>query len=119
MLYANHDSITLDQESALLDFVKNGKGFIPVHSASFCFRNSDEFVKMTGGQFLEHGADTFTAQIIDPEHPTMQGLSPFTTWDETYVHDKISDDIHVLMERVEGDHRERSEEHTSELQSRG
>jgi len=106
MLYANHDSITLDQESALLDFVKNGKGFIPVHSASFCFRNSDEFVKMTGGQFLEHGADTFTAQIIDPEHPTMQGLSPFTTWDETYVHDKISDDIHVLMERVEGDHRE-------------
>lgn len=106
MLYANHDSITPDQETALLDFVKNGKGFIPVHSASFCFRNSDEFVKMTGGQFLEHGADTFTAQIIDPDHPSMEGLTPFTTWDETYIHDKISDDIHVLMERVDGDHRE-------------
>src|SRR5690606_41664019 len=37
----------------------------------------------------------------------MQGLEPFTTeWDETYVHDHLSDQITVLMERVEGDHRE-------------
>lgn len=106
ILYANHDSIAPDQETALLDFVESGKGFIPVHSASFCFRNSDEFVKMTGGQFMEHGTDTFTAEIIDADHPVTEGLIPFSTWDETYVHDKISDDIHVLMERVEEGHRE-------------
>src|SRR3546814_5739358 len=35
------------------------------------------------------------------------GVDAFTTeWDETYVHDKISNEITVLMERGEGDHRE-------------
>ena len=36
----------------------------------------------------------------------MESFSAFSTWDETYVHDKIADDITVLMERVEGNHRE-------------
>ena len=36
----------------------------------------------------------------------MKEVSEFSTWDETYVHDKIADDITVLMERVEGDHHE-------------
>jgi len=36
----------------------------------------------------------------------MKGITPFITLDETYVHDKISDKIEVLSERVEGDHHE-------------
>ena len=36
----------------------------------------------------------------------MKGLKEFSTWDETYVHDKLSNDRTTLMERVEGDHRE-------------
>ena len=38
MIYANHTTITPDQEKALLDYVAGGKGFLPIHSASFCFR---------------------------------------------------------------------------------
>src|SRR5688500_6395787 len=38
MIYANHEEITPEQEKALLGFVEKGKGFIPVHSASFCFQ---------------------------------------------------------------------------------
>lgn len=106
IVYANHDSIAPDQEAALLNYVRSGKGFIPIHCASYCFRNSDEVVDMIGGQFMSHDTGTFTAEIIDPDHPVMAGISPFSTWDETYVHDKITDDIQVLMERVEGDHRE-------------
>jgi type 1 glutamine amidotransferase len=41
VLYANYDEITKDQEKALLSFVRGGKGFIPLHCASYCFRNSD------------------------------------------------------------------------------
>ena len=64
MLYANHDSITASQEKALFDFVASGKGFLPIHCASYCFRNSDDFVALVGAQFKEHGTGTFTAEII-------------------------------------------------------
>ncbi len=105
-LYANYDSITVSQEKALLDYVGSGKGFIPIHCASYCFRNSEEVVALMGGQFKEHGEGEFTAGITDAGkgHP----IAPveFETWDETYVHHLINPSITVLMERVEGDHRE-------------
>ncbi|MFH6602580.1 PVC-type heme-binding CxxCH protein [Maribacter algicola] len=106
IVYANHETIKPGQERALLDYISEGHAFIPIHSASFCFKNSPEYIDLVGAQFMDHGTDTFGATIIDKEHPTMQGLNEFSTWDETYVHDKIADDITVLMERVEGDHRE-------------
>lgn len=107
ILYANHDSITKAQEQGLLHFVKSGKGFIPLHSASWCFRNSAEVVDLIGGQFKSHEGGSFSAEIVKPDHPAMNGVEAFTTeWDETYIHDKLSDKITVLMERVEGDHRE-------------
>ncbi|MEO9004029.1 MAG: PVC-type heme-binding CxxCH protein [Ginsengibacter sp.] len=106
LLYANYDSITPSQEKALLDFVKGGKGFIALHCASYCFRNSPEVVEMIGGQFKSHGYDSFPSVITEPGNPVMKGVHNFTTKDETYVHDKISKNIEVLMERVEGDHHE-------------
>ena len=106
ILYANHDSITPPQEKALLDFVRNGKGFIPVHCASYCFRNSDEVVALIGGQFKSHETGIFTTSVIHEDHPITFGFQPFKTWDETYVHDLHTPDKTVLMERVAGDHRE-------------
>ena len=106
ILYANHDTISKSQEKALLDFVRGGKGFIPLHCGSFCFRNSPEVVEMIGGQFKSHRYDSFPAIILKPQHQVMQGITSFTTLDETYVHSKISKEIEVLTERVEGDHHE-------------
>ena len=106
MVYANHEEMTDAQEEALLDFVEAGKGFIPVHSASFCFQNSDEYIRLVGGQFQKHETGTFVADIVAKDHPITQSLDTFSTWDETYVHHKLSDDRTVLMERVEGNHRE-------------
>ncbi|MEO6932221.1 MAG: PVC-type heme-binding CxxCH protein, partial [Chitinophagaceae bacterium] len=106
ILYANYDTISASQASALLAFVKGGKGFIPLHCASFCFRNDPEVVELIGGQFKSHKFDTFTAVITHPEHPVMKGVPAFVTRDETYVHDKLSKNIEVLSERVEGTHHE-------------
>lgn len=106
IVYANYDSIAPSQAKALLDFVKTGKGFIPIHCASYCFRNSPEVVDMIGGQFLKHKVDTFSSVIIKPDNPVMKDVASFVTKDETYVHDKISKNIVVLTERVEGDHHE-------------
>jgi putative membrane-bound dehydrogenase-like protein len=106
ILYANYSSITSPQENALLHFVRSGKGFIPLHCASYCFRNSDEVVEMIGGQFKSHGQGSFPAVIIRPDHPVMKDVPAFSTIDETYNHDKISKNIEVLTERVDSTHHE-------------
>ncbi|CAM3333102.1 PVC-type heme-binding CxxCH protein [Zobellia roscoffensis] len=106
IIYANHEEINSEQEKALLNFVEQGNGFIPIHSASFCFKNSEKYIDLVGAQFATHETGTFTAEIIDSTHAAMRNVKEFKTWDETYVHDKIADDITVLMERVEGNYRE-------------
>lgn len=106
MIYANHNEITPAQEAALKAYVESGKGFIPIHSASYCFRNSDWYVAAVGGQFKSHGTGDFTVDIVKPEHPVMVGFEVFETWDETYIHTSINPDMTVLMEREEDGHRE-------------
>ena len=36
---------------------------------------------------------------MDPENEIMKGLPSFEAWDETYVHDSLKPDIHVLQKR--------------------
>lgn len=107
VLYANIDTIADDQAKALLDFVASGKGFIPLHCASFCFRNNDEVVALMGGQFLRHGTGTFRTIVTAPDHPIMKGFKSFESWDETYVHTKHNTkDRTVLEVRAEGNTQE-------------
>ncbi len=104
IIYANHDSIAPAQEQALRAFVEGGKGLIPLHSASGCFKNSDWYINAIGGQFKSHKTGAITATIVNAKHPVMQGLKPFTTtWDETYVHQRLNPDMTVLTTRQEGD----------------
>ena len=99
MIFANWDSISSEQEKALLDFVASGKGFLPIHCASYCFRNSNEYIKLVGGQFWRHTMDSITTATMKPEHPIMQGLSSFTAYDETYLHSQLQPDNNVLATR--------------------
>jgi len=103
VLYANIDSIADEQAKALLDFVAEGKGFIPLHCASYCFRNNDDVVALIGGQFLRHGTGEFRTIVTEPDHPVMKGYKSFESWDETYVHTKHNTkDRTVLEVRAEG-----------------
>jgi putative membrane-bound dehydrogenase-like protein len=97
LLYANIDAITPDQEKALLDYVEGGGGFVPVHCASYCFRNSEKVVALMGAQFKSHGTGTFRARIVKPEHPAMRGVESFESWDETYVHAKHNETGRVVL----------------------
>ncbi|GAB3020052.1 ThuA domain-containing protein [Cyclobacterium sediminis] len=101
IIYSNHEVISPEQEEALRNFVEEGKGLIPIHSGSFCFQNSDWYIKTVGGQFSSHGSGEFSSKITVPTHPVMEGISSFTTWDETYVHSQLNEDMTILMERVE------------------
>jgi len=106
-VYANIDTLPPAAEAAILDFVRNGKGLVPLHCASFCFRNSPAWVDLVGAQFQKHGTGEFRTVNVAPDHPVMKGFGGFKSWDETYVHTKHNDRGRtVLEERVEGDHHE-------------
>jgi putative membrane-bound dehydrogenase-like protein len=107
LIYANTTRITPEQEKALLDFVEGGKGFIPLHCASYCFLNSPKYIDLVGAQFQKHGTGVFRTTVAAPDHPIMKGYQPFESWDETYVHTKHNEkDRTVLEYRVEGDTKE-------------
>lgn len=104
LVYANIDRIEPREEKSLVDYVAGGGGFVPLHCASYCFRNSPAAVALVGAQFLRHGTGTFETKVVDAEHPIMKGLEPFTAWDETYVHEKHNEqNRRVLQVRAEGD----------------
>jgi len=107
ILYANAETIAPERERALLDYVRGGGGFVPLHCASYCFLNSPEYVKLVGAQFQRHGMGEVVTEVLDPSHPTMAGLEPFKTRDETYVHTRHNEaGRHVLQVRPEGDGKE-------------
>ena len=102
MFYGNwKQNETMDpaQEQALLGYVNDGGAFLPIHCASACFGGSDGFVKLVGGHFKSHQTAVFRTTIAAPEHPVMRGYEGFETWDETYVHDRLTDDRSLLQLR--------------------
>lgn len=106
ILYNNHAEVTRPQLSALLSFVEQGGGLVVVHCASASFQNSEEFIRLVGAAFKSHGTGTFSTVTVAPDHPVMQGLPEFESWDETYIHTKHNPDRTVLAVRVEGGHEE-------------
>ncbi len=98
IVYANIDTISADQETALLDYVASGRGFIPLHCASFCFRNSPKYVELVGAQFKSHGTGVFRTTVSAPDHPLMKGFKSFESWDESYVHEKHFEKNRTVLE---------------------
>ena len=102
MFYGNWDQggpMNPEQEKALIGYVEDGGGFLPIHCASACFGGSDAYIKLVGGRFKWHGDGVFRTTITAPDHPIMRGFEGFETWDETYVHDRHGDDRTILQKR--------------------
>jgi hypothetical protein len=101
VVYANHTTMSAEQESALVEFVEGGKGFVPLHCASACFGSSAKYVSLVGGRFSKHGFGKFRAKIIDAQHPAMTELRGFEVTDEDYTHSDIAADVQALIVRDE------------------
>ncbi|MEY2747116.1 MAG: hypothetical protein RL112_2158, partial [Planctomycetota bacterium] len=102
VVYANIDSLPKEREAALLEWVRGGKGFVPLHCASHCFRDSDEYVRLVGAQFQSHGWERFTTDLVGSTHPLAAGFLPFESLDETYVHARHGSDRTLIETRREG-----------------
>ncbi len=102
-IYANWEKITPDQETALLSYVNGGGGFVPIHSASYCFLNSMQYANLVGARFKSHVTGEFDISTTPEgqQHALLKGYKPFRTWDETYVHTLHTTDRTILQRRVD------------------
>ncbi len=88
------------QQSALLDFVAGGKGFVGIHSATDTFYEWPEYGRLIGGYFDDHPwHQEITIKVDDQNHPATRHLgASFTLNDEIYqVKDWSRSDVHVLL----------------------
>ena len=98
VVYANIVEITPEQEKAVLDFVAGGKGYVPLHCASYCFLKSDKLIALTGAQFKSHGTGIFRTRTAEAGHEVMKDFTSFESWDETYVHHRHNAQERTVLE---------------------
>jgi hypothetical protein len=90
-----------DLKTALLEFVKGGKGIVGVHAATDCFYGWKEFGEMMGGYFAGHPFGRISIKLDDPASPlnAMFDRKGFEIRDEIYTFkDPYSrEKLHILM----------------------
>ena len=79
--------MTLEQREALVDFVRQGGGFVGIHNAALTFYDHPEFGEMLGGYFRRTVGQNrlVVLRVEDTEHPATRLLG--TSWplvDEFY-----------------------------------
>jgi len=88
------------QKNALIEFVRNGGGFIGVHNATDTFYNFPEYGRMLGGYFSGHPwTQEVYAIVEDNTHPSTRHLPRrFKVLEEVYTfRDWSRDRTHVLI----------------------
>jgi uncharacterized protein len=78
--------LPLPDKQAFLDWIKSGKGFIGVHSATDTFHGFPPFIEMIGAEFKTHGAQVeVDALNQDPQCPACRHLpADWKVFDEIY-----------------------------------
>ena len=67
--------ISDEQKAAFLDFIKSGKGFIGIHSATDTFYKWPEYGELIGGYFDQHPwHQDVTVAVEDQRHPATRHL---------------------------------------------
>jgi len=87
VIFANTTGdLPIPDKEAFLAWIKSGKGFVGMHSASDTFHGYPPFVEMLGGEFKTHGAQvTVDAINQDNECPACRHLpASWQVFDEIY-----------------------------------
>ena len=88
------------QKDALIAFVRGGKGFVGIHSATDTFYKWPAYGEMVGGYFDgQPWHQAVKVRVEDPKHPATSHLPDgFTISDEIYQFRSWSRDrVHVLL----------------------
>jgi len=86
VFYYTVGEITDPQRDGLSNFIKEGGGFVGIHSAADSFRDDPAYRAMIGGHFVTHPRfRTYQVSIVDTDHPITRGLEEFMVEDEQYI----------------------------------
>lgn len=91
-------------KSALIDFVRGGKGHVVLHAGGSSFADWKEYQQLIGGAswkngVTHHGAPhEFAVRIVAPDHPVTKGMAGFTTRDELWIETGLDRAVTVLAE---------------------
>jgi type 1 glutamine amidotransferase len=104
VIFANTTGVLpLPDKDAFLAWLKSGKGFVGMHSATDCFHakgDVDPYIQMLGGEFLTHKEQVRVEAINqDPKHPATKHLgATFNVFDEIYIMQNFHrDQVHGLL----------------------
>lgn len=92
--------MTEEQKAGLMAFVRGGKGFVGIHSATDTFYKWPEYGRLVGGYFNDHPWHQEVAiRNEDQAHPATKHLpASFRLNDEIYqFRDWSRGDVHVLL----------------------
>ena len=95
--------ISDEQKAAFLDFIKSGKGFVGIHSATDTFYKWPEYGELIGGYFDQHPwHQEVTINIEDQRHPATQDINIHQQRHGTVVRSeknfKITDEIYQFKD---------------------
>jgi hypothetical protein len=93
----------------LLQFIRQGGGFVGIHAATDTYKDWPEYVTMIGGKFDSHPwrSVDVVIDVVDPDHPLTRGIfdgDKFEIKEEIYIHRDNNDEWiqpgmgHVLLE---------------------
>jgi uncharacterized protein len=88
------------QKKAFIEFVRSGRGFVGIHSATDTFYKWPEYLELIGGYFDGHPwHQEVTVRVEDKTHPATAHLpASFAINDEIYqFRDWSRDRVHVLL----------------------
>lgn len=89
-------------ESAVLDFVRSGGGFVLFHAAGATFPGWPEYLELTGaswGKNSGHGSyHAFNVSVVDKSHPVTLRTGDFVMTDELWHRLDVRLSAHVLCE---------------------
>ena len=89
-----------EEKAAFLDFVRSGRGFVGLHSATDTFYQWRDYLDVIGGYFNDHPwHQKVTVTVDDPASPLVAFLGPsFEISDEIYqISDFDARGSHVLL----------------------
>lgn len=88
VIFANTTGdLPIPDKDAFLEWIKSGKGFVGMHSATDTFPNYRPYIEMIGGEFRTHGEQVCVECIVqDRRHPATRHLrATWTIFDEIYI----------------------------------
>jgi type 1 glutamine amidotransferase len=97
---SNNEAFENDEQRAVFErYVRNGGGFVGIHSATGSERTWPYYWLVIGAKFNRHPPlQPFTIDVLDAKHPAAAHLGATWQWeDEFYYHDHLNPRMHVIL----------------------